>query len=133
MNEPDESQAQPCDVEIAHNQWTEYLDGFSREHLDWLVTIEIRSPEGRLIVAEQSPLKGISLDHADGLERAYVQVGGAPEAHITHMIERPVRVIFKQSPAGEHQALEIASANGSTTVIRFRSAMRPEALNGIAA
>ena len=133
MNQSDESQPQQGAAEIAHNEWAEYLDSFSREHLDWLVTVEVRSPEGRLIVVEERPLKGVSLDHAESLERAYVQVGSGPEAHMTHMVERPIRVVFKQSQAGEHQGLEIASANGTTTVIRFRSAMRPESLDGIAA
>ncbi len=137
MNQPDEAQPQPekaqGDVDIAHNQWTAYLDSFSREHLDWLVTVEIRSREGRLMVAEERPLKGVSLDWAEGVDRAYIQVGDGPEAHMTHTVERPVRVTFKQSQSGAHQGLEIATANGTTTVIRFRSAMRPEALDGIAA
>jgi hypothetical protein len=137
MNQSDESQPQPAkaqgEVEIAHNQWMEYLNSFSREHLDWMVTVEIRSPEGRLMIVEERPLKGVSLDRAEAVERAYVQVGDRPEAHVTHKVERPIRVTFKQSQAGEHQGLEIASANGTTTVIRFRSAMRPEALDGKAA
>ena len=137
MDQADEPQAQhanaPGEVEIAHNQWRGYLDSFSREHMDWLVTVEVRSPEGRLIIVEQQPFKGVSLDRAEGVERAYVQVGDGAETHVTHMVERPVRVVFRQGPSGEHQGLEIGSANGTTTVIRFRSAMRPEALNGIAA
>ena len=137
MNQPDESQPQPAptqgEIEIAHQQWREYLDSFSREHLDWLVTVEVRSPEGRLILVEQQPLKGVSLDCAEGLDRAYIQVGGAPEAHATHTVERPVRVVFKQSQSGAHEGLEIATANGATTMIRFRSAIQPEALDGVAA
>jgi hypothetical protein len=137
MDNPDELQPQPPkmqgEVEIAHNHWTEYLDSFSREHMDWMVTVEVRSAEGRLMIVEERPLKGVSIDRANSLERAYVQVDDGAQAHVTHMVERPVRVIFKQSRAGEHQGLEIASANGTTTVIRFRSAMRPEALDGISA
>ena len=38
--------------------------------------------------------------------------GGRPDAHVTHTVERPLRVVFKQSQSGEHQGLEIASANG---------------------
>ena len=137
MNQPDDAQPEPAsaqnDLEIAHDQWTAYLDSFSREHLDWLVTVEIRSPEGRLMVVEQRPLKGVSVDRAEDLDRAYIEVGDAPGAHMTHTVERPVRVTFKQSPSGKHQGLEIATANGTTTVVRFRSAMEPEALDGVAA
>jgi hypothetical protein len=52
---------------------------------------------------------------------------------MTHTIDRPTRVMFQQSQAGEHQGLEITSADGTTTVVRFRTAMKPEALDGIAA
>ena len=121
------------DVEIAHQQWTAYLDSFSRQHLDWLVSVEIRSPEGRLMVVEERPFKGISLESAAGIDRAYVQVGERPEAHLTHTIEQPLRMTFRQSQSGQHRGLEIASANGTTTVILFRSAMQPEMLDGMAA
>jgi len=136
MDPPDDAERQPVsspgDVEIGHGEWAAYLCSFSREHLDWLVTVEIRSPEGRLMVVEERPLKGVSTDRAEGLDRAYIEVGG-PEAHMTHTVERPVRVTFKQSQKGQHQGLEIASANGTTTVVRFRSAVEPESLDGIAA
>lgn len=137
MNHSDDAQPQPekarGDVEIAHDEWRAYLDSFSREHLDWLVAVELRSPEGRLMVVEERPLKGVSVDHAEGLDRAYIQVGEGSEAHMTHTVERPVRITFKQSKTGQHEGLEIASANGTTTVIRFRSAMEPEAVDGLAA
>ena len=137
MNQPDESLQPPADaqdaVEIAHNQWTAYLDSFSRSHMDWLVAVEIRSPEGRLMVVEERPLKGVSLDSAEGIDRAYIQVGGGPEARLTHTIERPVRITLKQSQSGAHEGLEIAMANGTTTVIRFRTTIQPETLDGIAA
>ncbi len=115
MNQPDDMQPQPMgpqgEVEIAHDHWTAYLDGFSREHLDWLVTVEIRSPEGRLMVVEERPLKGVSLDQAEGVDRAYIEIGDGPEAHMTHTIERPVRLTLRQSREGQNQCLEIASAN----------------------
>ena len=135
MDQPDDAQprSEQGDIEIAHDQWTTYLDSFSREHLEWLVNVEIRSPEGRLMVAEERPLKGVSLDRAGGLDRAYIEVGNGPEAHMTHTVERPVRVTLKQSQSGQHQGLEIVSANGTTTVVRFRSAIEPEALDGVAA
>ena len=137
MNQPDELPPKPPNaqegVEIAHHQWTPYLDSFSREHLDWLVTLEVRSREGRLMIAEERPLKGVSLDTAEGVDRAYIQVGGGPDAHLTHIVEQPVRVTFKRSQSGRHEGLEIASANGTITVVRFRSAMKPESVDGIAA
>ncbi len=135
----DERERQPTDiqgdVEVAHNQWVAFLDSFSLQHVGWLVTVEviIPSPAGRLIAIQGRPLKGISVDSAEGKERAYVQVGDCLEEHVLHTIDKPTRVTFKQSQTGMHQGLEIVSADGTTTVIRFRSPMRPEMLDGMAA
>jgi hypothetical protein len=120
-------------IEIPHEQWLVFLDSFSRQHQRWLVTIEITGAMGRVIVAEQRPLNGITIDHAGEDQRAYVQVGDTPQNRITHTIHNPVRVRFLQSKNGGHAGLEIASSDSSTTVIRFRVAMRPEMLDGIAA
>jgi Family of unknown function (DUF5335) len=130
--QPTEAQG---DVEVAHNQWVAFLDSFSLQHMGWLVSVEviIASPAGRLIAIQERPLKGVSIDSAEGKERAYVQVGDRQEEHVLHTIDKPTRVKFKQSHTGMHQGLEIVSADGTTTLIRFRSPMRPEMLDGIAA
>ncbi len=131
-----EPQRQPSDIgdfEVAQKEWVAFFDGFSRQHMDWLVTVETVSSSGRLIAVVERPLKGVSIDRVGSNERAYVQVGDRPEGQMTHTIDRPTRVTFKQLPSGEHQGLEIAAADGTVTVVRFRSAMRPETLDGIAA
>lgn len=120
------------DVDVPHEQWLAFLDSFSRQHLDWLVTIEVESLPGTLVAVEQRQLKGISIDRADGKERVYVQVGYGRKEHITHIVDSPIRIRFRRSEAGAHEGLEIESVDGTTTVIRFRSAARPEMLNGIA-
>lgn len=121
------------DCEIAHDQWIAFLDSFTQQHMDWPVTVEIMSPLGRLVAIHQRPLKSVTLDRANGNERAYVQVCGSPEGHVSHTVYKPTRVTFKRSQSGMHQGLEILSADGTTTAIRFRSAMWPEKLDGIAA
>jgi hypothetical protein len=118
-------------VEIPHEEWLSFFDSFSRQHLDWMVTVEVASPAGRLIVVEQRRLKGISMDRADGKERVYIQVGDRPEEHITHKIDDPTQLNFRKTQSGCHKGLEVASADGTTTIIRFRSAAQPETLDGI--
>lgn len=119
--------------DIAHDRWLSFLDTFSRQHQDWLVTIEIFGPDGRRTEVEERHLKGISIDHAGDKERAYVQTGGTPEEHVTHVVNRSIRMNLKQLPSGAHQGLEITSADGTTTSISFRTAMLPEMLDGMAA
>lgn len=120
------------DQDIPHAQWLSFLDSFSRQHLGWLATIELVSAAGRLIVVEERRFQGISVDRGDEPGSAYVQMGETLRERVTHIVRTPTNIRFKQSSSGEHQGLEIVSADGTTTVVRFRSMMRPDMLDGIA-
>jgi hypothetical protein len=120
------------DVDVEPGEWITFLDGFSRQHEGWLATIEVARPGGKLTEVVNRRLRGVSIDHADGTRRAYVEVGETSDERLTHMVDSPMRIRFKRTRAGAHEGLEIASADGSTTIVRFRSAMLPETLDGIA-
>ena len=121
------------EVDVPHDQWQAFLDGFSGEHMNWLATVEVADPMGRLILVKERRLKGVSFDQGSGHERAYVQIGSTPEEHMTHTVERPTRITIQQTQTGAHKGLEVASADGSITLIRFRSPIRPEMLDDIVA
>jgi Family of unknown function (DUF5335) len=120
------------DLEIEPHEWISFLDGFSRQHEGWLASIEVAGTDGQLTEVVNRRLRGVSIDRADGKQRAYVEVGDTPDQCLTHVIESPMRIRFKPTPTGAHAGLEIESAYGSTTIVRFRSAMLPETLDGIA-
>ncbi len=120
------------DAEVEPKEWISFLDSFSRQHEGWLASIEVAMPGGKLTEVVNRPLRGVSIDHADGKQRAYVEVGDTPDQCLTHVIESPRRIIFKRTWAGAHEGLELESANGSTTIIRFRCAMLPEMIDDIA-
>ena len=120
------------DAEVEPKEWISFLDGFSRQHEGWLASIEVSTPGGRLTEVVNRRLKGVSIDHSDGKQRAYVEVGDTPDECLMHVIESPRRIVFKRSEAGAHEGLEIESAGGSTTMVRFRSAMLPDMIDDIA-
>lgn len=120
------------DEEVESKAWISFLDGFSRQHEGWLASIEVATPGGKLTEIVNRRLRGVSIDHPDGKRRAYVEVGDTSDQCLVHVVENPRRIIFKRTPAGAHEGLEIDSADGSTTSVRFRSAMLPEMLDGIA-
>ena len=121
------------EVDVPHDQWQAFLDGFSRQHMNWLATVEVTTPMARLISVKERRLKGVSFDQDNGHERVYVQIGGTAEEHMAHPVERPTRITIKETQEGAHQGLEIASSDGSITSIRFRSPIRPEMLDDIVA
>jgi hypothetical protein len=120
------------DVDIEPDKWISFLDSFSRQHEGWLANVEVATGAGKLTELVNRRLRGVSIDHADGKQRAYVEVGDALDECVTHMVESPTGIRFKRTETGAHEGLDIVSADGSTTLVRFRSAMLPEMLDGIA-
>jgi hypothetical protein len=120
------------DAEVEPKDWISFLDGFSRQHEGWLASIEIATPGVKQTEVVNRRLKGVSIDHAHGRQRAYVEMGDTPDQSLVHVIESPRRIRFKRTRTGAHEGLEIESADGSTMIVRFRSAMLPEMIDDIA-
>ena len=120
-----DSESRPAEIQgdqdIPRDQWLSFLGSFSRQHLNWLATVEVVSAKGRLIEVEERRFQDISIDRGDGPGCAYVRMGETLKERVTHLVHTPVSIRFKQSSSGDHQGLEIVSADGATTVLRFRS------------
>ncbi len=123
-------QSAPGEIDVPRSDWPSFLTSFGRVHRGWLVTIEVQSSAGRWVAVEQRKLTGLSLDRAGGVERAYIHVGQS--GHLIHLVTSPARIQYLQTRSGVQTGLKIASAEG-TTIIRFRVAMPPEMVNGLAA
>ncbi|MGE5525273.1 MAG: DUF5335 family protein [Rhodospirillaceae bacterium] len=118
--------------DIARNEWSAFLDSFSRQHHGWLSTVEVGGREaGRHAILTDQPLTGITADFGAG-ERAMISilVGGTPGQHATHAVADVANVRVIESESGAHEALEIRSQAGDTTVIRFRASVPAELLDG---
>ncbi|MGC2183625.1 MAG: DUF5335 family protein [Terriglobales bacterium] len=127
-----DTEEQVDDVEVEPRKWVSFLDGFSQQHEGWLASIEVSLPSGKLTEVVDRRLRGVTIDHSDGKRRLYVAVGDAPDECLTHVVDTPTQIRFKRTPTGAHRGLDIVSVDGSTTRVRFRSAMLPEMLDGIA-
>ena len=113
--------------EISRDEWGSFFNSFVLRHRRWLVTIELLGPHtDAQVKAEELLLENITaLLNQTGKDVITILVGGSP-----HIIEAPVHVRVRLTDAGADEALEIESA-GSTTVLRFRSAVLPEMVDGI--
>jgi len=119
--------------EISRDEWTTFLDRFSRQHEGWLVTLEVFAPDiGAQEEARELPLEGISVASKDSEPTTIaISVGKTPEDHVTHTITEPTRVWLEQTSEGANAALEIESADGAKTLLRFRSTLPPEMVDGV--
>ena len=51
--------------------------------------------------------------------------------HVTRAITAPKRVMLEETEGGAHEALKVETADGTATLLRFRSAVLPEIVDGV--
>jgi len=119
--------------EIPRQEWNSFFDSFSRQHEGWLATLEVFGSEvGAQEEAHDLPLEGVSLaSEADKSESIAINMGKTPDVHINHTITKPEHVWLEKTDDGADAALEIEWANDSKTLLRFRSPVPPEFVDGV--
>jgi hypothetical protein len=119
--------------EIPRQEWNSFFNTFSRQHQGWLATLEVfASDVGAQEEAHDLPLEGISIDLADDRNDAIaISLGKTSEDHVTHTINAPEHVWLEQTPSGANAALEIESEDQTKTLLRFRSPLPPEMVDGV--
>jgi hypothetical protein len=117
--------------EIGREERREFFDAFSRQHDGWLVTVEVTDAEiGAQIEGTELRLRGISAD--DGYDSSLsIMLESFTGDHVTHIVRTPTHVWLEQTGDGADVALQIEAADGTNTLLRFRSVIRPEAVDGV--
>jgi len=117
--------------EIPREEWASFFDSFNRQHQGWLVSTEMLDHEiDHLIEARELPLEGITPKLGDGADQLEIAVGRTTKAHLSHTVNSPTRVYLQQTVQGADELLQIRSSSG-TLVLRFRSAVLPEMVDGL--
>ncbi len=114
--------------EVPREEWASFCDRFSRRHERWLATVEVFAPEiGAQVEGRSLVFEGVTADLKDGENRIAVTLGETPAAHITHVISSPTHVRLEKSETdrGVSETLQIESADGLTTLVRFLPAVLP--------
>ena len=118
--------------EIPRDEWAEYLDTFCRQHEGWLVRLEVLGAEvGARVEAKELPLQGVTAELKGGEDAITITVGREGPERVTHTVTRPAHVRVEQSEDGADMTLQIESADGLTTLVRLRSAVLPEMVDGV--
>jgi hypothetical protein len=121
--------------EIAKDEWGTFFNNFSRRHEGWLATLEILGLEiGAQVEGRELALRGIVDEWDDMKGNAIMMMAGTkPNDHVTHTIRNATQVSLEQTDGGADVALAIKSADGTTALLRFRSPMLPELVDGLVA
>jgi hypothetical protein len=107
--------------EIPINEWRPFLDQFSQSHLGEKVTVRIIGLEvGDQTEMRDLPLVGITADTKDsGGERIDVSAGDTISSQMTHAVIHPSHVRLAEDEQGHAVAMQIESADGPVTLVRF--------------
>ncbi len=120
-------------VEIAREDWADWLNEFTAIHDGWLVSLDILAPDlGAEPEITNLPLLGVSADSLNHDGSIAVSVARSRSEHLTHTIEAVRRLWIERTDEGADAALEAESADGTKTILRFRAAVLPETVDGIA-
>jgi hypothetical protein len=107
--------------DIHEDQWIEFFDRFSRDHVGWPVTTEVLDHQsGPQYVAENLPLQGISFDQKGSRPRVVqISVGDSPGRHVNHVIDLPLHIREADEADGSVD-LQIEPARGPMTLVHLR-------------
>ena len=117
--------------EIPKHDWQTFCDAFSRQHEGWLVTVEVLGAAGAQTETVDLPLAGIAADLKDGESAISVLIGETSGQHVNHTINDATHLWIEETESGAHEALKIEDRNGDVTLIRFRSTVLPEMVDGV--
>src|ERR1044071_5668376 len=118
--------------EITRNEWTSFFDVFSKQHDGWIASLEVLGDEvGAQAEAVELPFEGISVNDKGEPQSLVINLGRSAEDHISHTVQRPQHVWLRQTEEGANDSLEIVEEGNQKTLLRFRSPMRPEFVDGI--
>jgi len=104
--------------EIPSARWKAFLEQLGRDHRAWLATVE---RDGSLEARDQ-PLESISV--ADDVE---IRIGAK-----VLRVSGPRAVRIEKTAEGATSALEIDDSSGRRLTLRFRVAVAPGAMDGLA-
>ena len=118
--------------EITRNEWTSFFDVFSKQHDGWIASLEVLGDEvGAQAEAVELPFEGISVNDKGEPQSLVINLGRSAEDHISHTVQRPQHVWLRQTEEGANDSLEIVEEGNQKTLLRFRSPMLPELVDGI--
>ena len=105
--------------EIPREAWDTFFSRFSDDHETQFIAVEVMGRDiGAQVEGRPLLLSGISRadDDAESLALMFDSVNGE---HLTHMVTKPTHVWVQRSTGNTDEALEIESADGTRTLLRF--------------
>ena len=112
--------------EIPRDKWVEFFQGFTTEHENWLVSLNVKEKQGDHKAGDTEvrklPLREVAADVKDKEHTIVITVGSSSDELMRHEIEAVSHVHVTQTEEGTDSALIIESSNGQTTTLKLEHA-----------
>jgi Family of unknown function (DUF5335) len=119
-------------LEIQPARWSRALAEFSAIHEGWLISLDILSPAiGAQPEVRDLPLVGIVAEPEHRGSLITISAAKFGGEQITHSIHSATRVRLERTDTGADVAMQIESAEGTTTILRLRTPALPETVDGL--
>jgi hypothetical protein len=107
-------------TEIPREGWNRFFARFSEAHELDLVAVEILGGDVGAQIEGRSLLLGGISPGDDNARSLVMQFNAIDGEHVTHMVTEPRHVWVQRSPDNTDEALEVESADGTKTLLKFR-------------
>lgn len=105
-------------VKVPRTEWIGTLNEVSRKHRGEPVSLDVLGESiGAQPELRDLPLVGLTAEPGGGA--ISIAAGGSADDHLTHTIQSPTHIWIERSDEGADAALEIESADGTKTILRF--------------
>ena len=105
--------------EIPRDGWDKFFSRFSDDHETQFVAVEVMGRDiGAQVEGRSLLLSGISRADEDN-ETLALMFDSVNGEHLTHIVKKPTHVWVQRSAGNTDEALEIESADGTRTLLRF--------------
>jgi len=119
-------------VEILPARWSQALAEFSAVHEGWLISVDILTQAmGAQPEVHDLPLTGVVAERLKTGDTITISATRSDAGQITHTIHSPTRVWIERTYDGADVAMQIESAEGTTTILRLKTPARPETVDGM--
>ena len=102
--------------------WINYFNEFTRRNYSRPTQLEVFGENGAQRAERGLSFAGISLERGNGSPAIEIMLGGVERPltrHLTHVISDVKQITPKRGLDGRDEALEIVSAEGETSLLRF--------------
>lgn len=118
-------------LDIQPARWPRALAEFSSIYEGWLVSVDVLSPAiGAQPEVHDLPLVGVVAEPESKGGLITISAATRDGEQITHTIHSPTRVQVERTDNGVDIAMQIESAEGTTTILRLKTPVRPENVDG---